>query len=60
MLGAPGSGKIMLAKRVPTIMPTLTASGSIEATRIYSALGRLEPGQPLTALPHVRICGSPG
>jgi magnesium chelatase family protein len=49
MLGPPGSGKTMLAKRVPTIMPTLTASESIETTRIYSALGRLEPGQPLLA-----------
>jgi len=49
MLGPPGSGKTMLAKRVPTIQPTLSASESIETTRIYSALGRLKPGQPLTA-----------
>lgn len=49
MLGPPGSGKTMLAKRVPTIMPTLTAAESIETTRIYSALGRLDPGQPLMA-----------
>ena len=47
MLGPPGSGKTMLAKRLPSILPTLSASESIETTRIYSALGRLQPGQPL-------------
>lgn len=47
MLGPPGSGKTMLAKRLPTILPTLSANESIETTRIYSALGRLQPGQPL-------------
>lgn len=50
MLGPPGSGKTMLAKRLPTIMPTLTAEESIETTRIYSALGRLPAGQPLMAI----------
>ena len=49
MLGPPGSGKTMLAKRLPTILPDLSPAESIETTRIYSALGRLKPGQPLLA-----------
>jgi magnesium chelatase family protein len=49
MLGPPGSGKTMLAKRMPTILPDLTPAESIETTRIYSAVGRLRPGQPLLA-----------
>jgi magnesium chelatase family protein len=50
MLGPPGSGKTMLAKRMPTILPDLTPTESIETTRIYSAVGRLKPGQPLLAV----------
>ena len=40
----------MLAKRLPSILPTLTAEESIETTRIYSSLGRLQAGQPLMAI----------
>jgi magnesium chelatase family protein len=49
MLGPPGGGKTMLAKRIPTILPPLSAAESIETTRIYSALGLLSAGQPLVA-----------
>ena len=62
MLGPPGGGKTMLAKRFPTILPPLSAAESIETTRIYSALGLLSAGQPLVATrpfraPHHTISG---
>ncbi len=47
MSGPPGSGKTMLARRLPTILPPLTPDESVETTRIYSALGRLSPDEPL-------------
>src|SRR5579864_8789622 len=49
MIGSPGTGKTMLARRLPTIMPGLTLSESLETTQIYSALGRLKPEEPLLA-----------
>ena len=39
----------MLAKRIPTVLPQLSPTESIETTQIYSALGRLRSGQPLMA-----------
>src|SRR5262245_19185211 len=47
MIGSPGTGKSMLAKRLPTILPPLTPSESLETTRIYSAMGRLGTDEPL-------------
>ncbi len=49
MLGPPGSGKTMLAKRIPSILPQLSSTESIETTQIYSAMGRLPGDQPLLA-----------
>ena len=49
MIGAPGSGKSMLTKRLPTILPPLTAAESLDTTRIYSAVGQLKPGESLLA-----------
>jgi magnesium chelatase family protein len=49
MIGSPGTGKTMLARRLPTILPPLTPIESLETTRIYSALGRLKPDEPLLA-----------
>jgi magnesium chelatase family protein len=47
MIGSPGTGKSMLAQRLPTILPALTPPESLETTRIYSALGRLPADEPL-------------
>jgi predicted ATPase with chaperone activity len=41
------SGTTMLAKRVATILPQLTAEESIETSRIYSAMDKLPPGRPM-------------
>jgi len=49
MVGPPGSGKTMLAKRVPSILLSLSAEESIETSQIYSSMGKLPNGKPLLA-----------
>ncbi len=49
MVGTPGSGKTMLARCLPGILPPLTFSESLETTRIHSIAGRLAPGTGLMA-----------
>jgi len=47
MTGPPGSGKTMLARCLPSILPQLTPDEALEVTRIYSVTGLLSSGQPL-------------
>ncbi len=47
MIGPPGTGKTLLAQRMATILPDLSPEESVQTTQIYSAVGRLDPGQPL-------------
>ena len=47
MVGPPGSGKSMMAKRLPSIMPPLTLSESLETTQIHSVAGILKQGSSL-------------
>jgi magnesium chelatase family protein len=47
MAGSPGSGKTMLARRLPSILPAMGFEEALEVTKIYSVLGLLQEGQAL-------------
>lgn len=51
MVGSPGSGKSMIAKRIPTIMPRMSFDEVLEVTKIHSVAGVLQSGKAVTKRP---------
>jgi magnesium chelatase family protein len=54
LTGPPGTGKTMLARRLPGILPPLSDDEALEVTRIHSAAGLLDPDRPLVRTPPFR------
>jgi magnesium chelatase family protein len=52
--GPPGTGKTMLARRLPGILPRLPPDEALEVTRIHSVAGLIPPGRPLVTVPPFR------
>lgn len=50
LMGPPGSGKSMVAKRVQSILPPMTLEEALETTRIWSVAGMLSPSEPLKTI----------
>jgi len=50
MMGPPGSGKTLLARALPSILPRMGIEEALEVTKIYSVTGMLPPGRPLMRL----------